>query len=132
MLLQSIEFVTDGLLVLNGFIMRNLELLHFHRLVLGLHVLMLIGLEKLTLCCLVLLILLLEVAKIAVQFVQSVFEVLNLLNGVLCFVVCTRYRVLLLFQHIRNGRDAMVVILELGMKHVQAFLLCIYIFIEVK
>lgn len=125
MLLQSVEFVTDRLLVLDNFIMRNLELLHSHGLVLALHVLMLIGLKQLTLRSLVLLILLLEVAKLTVQFVQSVFKVLNLLDSVLRFEGYTRYPILLLFQHVRNGCDAMVVILELGMEHVEAFLLCI-------
>lgn len=105
--------------------MRNLELLHSHGLVLALHVLMLIGLKQLTLRSLVLLILLLEVAKLTVQFVQSVFKVLNLLDSVLRFEGYTRYPILLLFQHVRNGCDAMVVILELGMEHVEAFLLCI-------
>ena len=95
--------------------MRNLELLHSHALVLALHVLMLVGLEQLALCRLVLLILLFEVTELPVQFVQCEFEVLNLLNGILRFVIRARNRILLLLQQIRNGRNAMVVVVELGM-----------------
>ena len=53
MLLQTIKFVTDRLFILSGFVVRNLEFLHSHGIVLALHVLVLVSLEKLTLRCLV-------------------------------------------------------------------------------
>ena len=39
MLLQTIKFVTDRLFILSGFVVRNLEFLHSHGIVLALHVL---------------------------------------------------------------------------------------------
>lgn len=132
MLLQPIQFVTDGLLVLGGLIMCNLELLHSHALFLALHVLMLVGLEQLALRRLVLLILLFEVAELPIQFVQCKFEVLNLLNGILRFMIRARNRVLRLLQHIRNGRNAMVVVFKFCMQHVKSFLLSIDVLVEVE
>lgn len=131
-LLQSIQFVTDRLFILDSFIMRNLQLLKFHALILALHVLVLIGFKELALRCLVLLILLFKVAELAIQFIECVFEVLNLLDGVLSFVVRPNYSILLLLEHVGNGGDAMLVVIELGVQHVQPLLLSVDVLVKVE
>lgn len=112
--------------------MRNLELLKFHALILALHILVLIGFEELALSCLVLLILLFKVAELAIQFIECVFEVLNLLDGVLSFVVRPNYSILLLLEHVGNGGNAMLIVIELGVQHVQSLLLSVDVFVKVE
>lgn len=115
MLLQSIEFVTDRLFILNYFIMRNFELLECHALVFALHVLMLISLKQLGLRRFVLLILRLKIAKLAIKLIQRILEILNLLDSVLSFVISSQNSVLLLLKHIRNGGYSVFIIFGLGM-----------------
>ena len=123
MLLQSIEFVTDRLFILNNFIMRNFKLLECHALVFALHVLMLISLKQLGLRRFVLLILRLKIAKLAIKLIQRILEILNLLDSVLSFVISSQNSVLLLLKHIRNGSNSVFIIFGLGMKHVESLLL---------
>ena len=115
MLLQSIEFVTDRLFILNDFIMRNFQLLESHAFIFALHVLMLISLKELALCCLMLLILSLKVPKLPIKLVQRILEILNLLDGILCFVISSHNSILLLLEHIIDGGNSMVIIFSLGM-----------------
>ena len=77
-------------------------------------------------------ILLLEVAKLAVQLIQRVLQVLNLLHGVRYFVAGTCYRVLLLLQQIRNGGNAVVVVLLFSVQHVKSLLLRVDVLVEVE
>ena len=98
--------------------MRNFQLLESHAFVFALHVLMLISLKQLALRRLVLFILRLKVTKFSVEFIQRILEILNLLNAVLCFVICSHNSVLLLLKHIRNGGNSVFIIFVLSMQHV--------------
>ena len=77
MSLQSIDLISDGLLVLLKFVVLNFVLREFELVVLGLSVLIFIGFEKLSLGIFVLFVLGLEVAKLSIKLIQSVFVLLD-------------------------------------------------------
>lgn len=112
-LLESIDLVAEGLLVLLQLIEGNLALLQFERVVFILHVFILIGLEELGLGRLVLLILVLEVAELAVKLIQCILELLNLLVGLVNFSACAGYTVFLVRKQILATINSLVVIITL-------------------
>ena len=77
MSLQSIDLISNGLLVLLKFVVLNFVLREFELVVLGLSVLIFIGFEKLSLGIFVLFVLGLEVAKLSIKLIQSVFVLLD-------------------------------------------------------
>ena len=76
-LLQSVDLVGNGLLVLLKLVVLNFEFRAFELVILGLDVLILIGLEKLRLGVFVLFVLRLEITKLSIKLVESVFLLLD-------------------------------------------------------
>ena len=76
-LLESIYFVSDGLLFLLEFVILDLELRDLELIVLALDILVLVSLKELGLSILVLLILVLVVAKLTIELVEVVLVLLD-------------------------------------------------------
>lgn len=73
---------------------------------------MLVGFKELGLGTLMLLILCLKIAELAVQFVKGVFQILNMGEGFLYFVLAAGDRILLLTEQILAAHDSLLIIIS--------------------
>lgn len=77
MLLESIDFIGNRLLILFGLLQHNQQFLLLQLILFTVNILIFIGLEQLGLSVLVLLILTLKIPELSIQLVQSILLVLD-------------------------------------------------------
>ena len=116
MVLKSVKFVTDALLILFQLLMENIEFSVFQLSIFTLYVFVFISFEKLLLCSLMLLILTFKVPELTIKIVQNIFVVLNDIMALTNFINCFGNYLFFVLDDVIHTVDTLVVIVWLGME----------------
>jgi len=114
MLLKSVDFIADWLLILLVLVQSDFKFLQFKTGILSIDILELISFEQLRLGSLVLFVLIFEVTQFTVQFVQSIFKFLNLLVGFTDLEGGPANALFLIIQQISNTCKSTLIIINLN------------------
>jgi len=114
MLLKSVDFIADWLLILLVLVQSDFKFLQFKTSILSIDILELISFEQLRLGSLVLFVLIFEITQFTVQFVQSIFKFLNLLVGFTDLEGGPANALFLIIQQISDTSKSTLIIINLN------------------
>ena len=130
-LLQTVNFERDTLLILLELAESDLQLLASHAAVLAVAVFVLVGFEELSLSGLVLLVLIFKVAELAVQLVQRILELLTVGVRLRDFDVAVTDLFFSLAAQALHLTDTLIVVLEVSTENAASLVQAIDVLVNV-